>query len=330
MSRYAKIVATGSYLPEIEISNDKLRKDFDHLPDVIDKFEAATGIRKRWYAPDNWATSDVALPAARQAIERAGRKPEDVDLIILGTDSPDFITPATSVVLQHKLGAKNAGTFDVGCACASFPTGLAAAAGLIAANSALRTVLVVGVYMMHRLADPKDPTIFFYGDGAGAAVLEPADKPGFIVSAMQADGSYNRNWGIYAGGTAEPATEAAVRAGRTAVRFIERYPPEINEQGWPALVRRLAKDGQFGLADVELFIFTQVRKPTIEAVMKDLDQPVARAHTIMEEFGYTGSACTAMALHDAIMKGKVHSGGLVVIVGSGVGYNQAGVVFRMP
>jgi 3-oxoacyl-[acyl-carrier-protein] synthase-3 len=309
MSRYATIVATGSYLPEIEISNDKLRQEFAHLPDTIDKLEAATGIRKRWYVPDNWATSDVALPAARQALERAGRKPEDLDLIILGTDSPDFITPATSVVLQHKLGAKNAGSFDVGCACASFPTGLAAAAGL---------------------TNPKDPTIFFYGDGAGAAVLEPAAKPGFIVSAMQADGSYHRNWGIYAGGTAEPATEEAVRAGRTSVRFIDRYPPEINEQGWPALVRRLAKDGQFALSDVDLFIFTQVRKSTIELVMKDLGQPFERTHTIMEEFGYTGSACTAMALHDAILKGKLHSGGLVVIVGSGVGYNQAGVAFRMP
>jgi 3-oxoacyl-[acyl-carrier-protein] synthase-3 len=330
MPRYATIVATGSYLPEIEISNDKLRETFASLPGTIDKLEAATGILKRWYAPDDWATSDVALPAARQALERAGRKPEDVDLIILGTDSPDFITPATSVVLQHKLGAKNAGTFDVGCACASFPTGLAAAAGLIGTNASLRTVLVVGAYLMHRLANPKDPTIFFYGDGAGAAVLEPADRPGFVVSAMQADGSYNRNWGIYAGGTAEPASEEAVRAGRTSVRFIERYPPEINEQGWPSLVRRLARDGGFALQDVELFIFTQVRKPTISSVMADLGVPFARAHTIMEESGYTGSACTAMALHDAIIKNKVHSGGLVVVVGSGVGYNQAGVAFRMP
>ena len=330
MARYATIVATGSYLPEIEVSNDKLRRDLPENAGNIDKLEAATGILKRWYAPDDWATSDVALPAAQHALERAGRKPEDVDLIILGTDSPDFITPATSVVLQHKLGAKNAGTFDVGCACASFPTGLATAAGLIASNSALRTVLVVGAYLMHRLADPKDPTLFFYGDGAGAAVLEPAERPGFVVSAMQADGSYNRNWGIYAGGTAEPASEAAVREGRTRVRFIERYPPEINEQGWPNLVRRLARDGGFALQDVELFIFTQVRKPTIEAVMADLGVPFERAHTIMEQFGYTGSACTAMALHDAIMKGKVHSGGLVVIVGSGVGYNQAGVAFRMP
>lgn len=330
MSRYATIVATGSYLPEIEISNDILRARFSAEADNINKLEAATGIRKRWYAPDSWATSDLALAASRQALERAHRKPEDVDLIILGTDSPDFITPATSVVLQHKLGAKNAGTFDVACACASFPTGLAAGAGLIATNSSLRTVLVVGAYLMHRLADPNDPSIFFYGDGAGAAILEPSDHPGFISSAMQADGSYNRNWGIYSGGTAEPATEAAVRAGRTRVQFIERYPPEINEQGWPRLARRLAANGGFSLDDVNLFIFTQVRKSTIEKVMADLGVPFARAHTIMEEFGYTGSACVGMALHDAIEKGKLASGGLALLVGSGVGYNQAGVAFRMP
>jgi len=330
MARYATIVATGSYLPEIEIDNHKLRRDLPESAGNIDKLEAATGILKRWYAPDHWATSDLALPAARQALERAGRKPEEVDLIILGTDSPDFITPATSVVLQHKLGAKNAGTFDIACACASFPTGLATAAGLIATNTALRTVLVVGAYLMHRLADPKDPTVFFYGDGAGAAVLEPAERPGFVVAAMQADGSYNRNWGIFAGGTAEPASEVAVREGRTRVRLIERYPPEINEQGWPSIARRLARDGAFALQDVELFLFTQVRKSTIENVMADLGVPFERTHTIMEQFGYTGSACTAMALDDAIMKAKVHSGGLVLLVGSGVGYNQAGVAFRMP
>ena len=330
MPRYANIVSTGSYLPEIEISNDQLRRRLAHIPDYVDKMEVATGILKRWHAPDDWATSDLAVRAARQALERANRKPEDVDLIILGTDSPDFITPATSVVLQDKLGAKNAGTFDVACACASFPTGLAAAAGLIATNASLRTVLVVGAYMMHRLADSKDPAIFFYGDGAGAAVLEASDRPGFISSAMHADGSYHRYWGIYAGGTAEPASEAAVRDGRTQVQLVKRYPPEINEQGWPRIVRRLMNNGGFAISDVDLFIFTQVRKPTIESVMVGLGAPVERAHTIMEEQGYTGSACVGMALHDAIEKRKIRAGGLVLMVGSGVGYNQAGVAFRMP
>jgi 3-oxoacyl-[acyl-carrier-protein] synthase-3 len=328
MTRYAKLIATGSYLPEREISNDLLRERFPEPADFVDKMEASTGIRRRWWAPEDWAASDVAVRAARQALEAAGRRPEDVDLIILGTDSPDFITPATSVVVQDKLGAKNAGTFDVGCACASFPTGFAAGAGLIAANPSLKTVLVIGVYLMHKLAASGDPMVFFYGDGAGAAVLEPSDEPGFLNSAFQADGAYAGYWGIYSGGTAEPASEESVRAGRTQVKIIERYPPEINHEGWPRLVRRLAKEGDFEVGDIDLLIFTQVRKPSIELVMGDLGLPMERTHTVMEDWGYTGSACVPMALHDAREKGKVKPGNLVVLIGSGVGYNQAGVAFR--
>lgn len=328
MPRYASLVSTGIYLPEREISNDLLRERFPEPADLMDKFEASTGIRRRWWAPDDWATSDLALRAAQQALDAAGRRPEDVDLIILGTDSPDFLTPATSVVLQGKLGAKNAGTFDVGCACASFPTGFAAGAGMIAANPGLKTVLVVGVYLMHRLAAPDDPTMFFYGDGAGAAVLEPAEEPGFLNAAFQADGSYARHWGIYSGGTAEPASEESVKAGRTRVRLVERYPPEINHEGWPRLVRRLAREGGFEVNDIDFLIFTQVRKPSIELVMADLGLPMERTHTVMEDWGYTGSACVPMALHDAREKGKIKEGDLVVLIGSGVGYNQAGVAFR--
>ena len=329
MTRYASIVATGRFLPEFEISNDQLRKRFAHLPEFVDKMEASSGIRSRWHAPEDWATSDVALPAARQALERANRTPEDVDLIILGTDSPDYITPATSVVLQHKLGAKNAGTFDVGCACASFPTGLASAAGLIVTNQAVKTVLVVGVYLMHKLADADDPMLFFYGDGAGAAVLEPAATPGFLNAAFIADGSYHKHWGIYSGGTYEPATEASAKAGRTRVKMTERYPPEINHEGWPRLVRKLAKEGGFAVSEIDFIIFTQVRKPSIELVMADLGLPMERTHTVMEEWGYTGSACIPMALDDTLAKGKIKKGALTVFVGSGVGYNQAATAFRM-
>ena len=328
MPRYAKLVSTGSYLPEREISNDLLRQRFPEPPDFVDKMEASTGIRRRWWAPEDWASSDVAVHAARQALEAAGRRPEDVDLIILGTDSPDYVTPATSVVVQAKLGAKNAGTFDVGCACASFPTGFAAGAGLIAANQGLKTVLVIGVYLMHKLAAANDPMVFFYGDGAGAAVLEPSPEPGFLNAAFQADGAYAGYWGIYSGGTAEPASEESVRAGRTQVKIVERYPPEINHEGWPRLVRRLAKEGGFAVSDIDFLIFTQVRKPSIELVMGDLGLPMERTHTVMEDFGYTGSACVPMALHDARERGKIKSGDLVVLIGSGVGYNQAGVAFR--
>ena len=157
------------------------------------------------------------MPAAKEALKRAGRKPEDVDLIIVGTTSPDYITPDTSVVLQHKLGAKNAGIFDVDCACASFPALIAVASGLIA-TTAMRTILVVGVDMIHKLTDASDPGCFLWSDGAGAAVLEGGNHPGFIGAAFQADGAYASGWGILAGGTFEPASIEAVKAGRTQMR----------------------------------------------------------------------------------------------------------------
>ncbi|RFA27243.1 3-oxoacyl-ACP synthase [Alkalilimnicola ehrlichii] len=332
MPRIATIIATGHYHPERCISNAELAERFTALgkPEVIGKFEAASGIRQRYYAPDDWATSDLALPAAHQALQRAGRRPEDVDLIILGTDSPDYVTPATSTVLQEKLGAKRAGTFDVVCACASFPTALASAAGFIATNPAINTVLVIGAYMMRKLADPTDPMVFFYGDGAGAAVVEPSDKPGFIGTTMKADGAYADAWGIYSGGTAEPATKESVESGRTQVRLMKRYPPEINEDGWPELFERLANENEFTVDDVDQVIFTQVNKRTVETVADKIGLPREKAHTIMETYGYTGSACIPMALDDAIQHGKIKSGDLVVMIGSGVGYNQAATAVRMP
>jgi 3-oxoacyl-[acyl-carrier-protein] synthase III len=123
MARIAQIISTARCLPEHLVTNAELTARFTALgrPHVIDKLVNSTGIGKRFYVPDDWVTSDLALMACKEALKRAGRKPEDVDLIILGTTSPDYITPSTSVVLQHKLGAKNAGAFDVGCACAAFP-----------------------------------------------------------------------------------------------------------------------------------------------------------------------------------------------------------------
>ena len=326
---FANIVATGCYLPDIEITNDALRARFNgNAPEFVDKMEAASGIRTRWYAPEDWATSDLAVRAAKQALERAGRSAEDLDMILVGTDSPDFITPATSVIVQDKLGAKHAGTFDVGCACASFPTAYTAAAGMMATNPNLKSVLVIGVYMMHKLTAADDPMIFFYGDGAGAAILERSEKPGFISSAFRADGSYAKRWAIFAGGTVEPVTEDSIRSGHARVKMVDRYPPEINNDGWPAVVRDVAKNGGFAIDDIDFLIFTQVRKPTIELVMNELGLPMSKTHTVMEKWGYTGSACIPMALDDALQEKKIKAGDLVVMVGSGVGYNQAGAAFR--
>ena len=233
------------------------------------------------------------------------------------------------MVVQHKLGAAKAGTFDVGCACASFPTALAAAHGLMATNPWMNDVLVIGAYMMHKLADPEDQGIFFYGDGAGAALLTRSTTPGLMGSAFRADGAFSKHWGIYSGGTAEPASEESVRAGRTNVRMVEKYPAEINDIGWPAGVNRLAEINGFTIPDIDLVVFTQVRKRTIAKAMATLGMPMEKTHTVMEKWGYTGSACIPMALHDAIVNGRVKSGDLVVLVGSGVGHNQAGIAVRI-
>jgi 3-oxoacyl-[acyl-carrier-protein] synthase-3 len=323
--RFATVRATGAFVPDREVTNRALAER--GFP--VDRMEAVSGIRTRWYAPDDWATSDLAVRAARDALERAGVEPREVDLVIVGTDSPDYVTPATSVVVQHKLGASRAGTFDVGCACASFPTALAIASGLVATNASLRNVLVIGAYMMRKLADPADPMTFFYGDGAGAALLQPSAMPGVLGAAFRADGAYAKHWAIASGGTAEPATEASVREGRTRVRMREKYPAEVNEEGWPELVRRVCGDVGLTLDYVALFLFTQVRLTTIERVMERLEAPMSRTHTIMGKWGYTGSACLPMALDDAARAGRVSSGDHVVLVGSGVGYNQAAVALRM-
>ena len=335
MSRYATIIGTGRYLPEHEITNETfagwMNEVSPKLAEVVGKFEASSNIKTRFYAPEDWATSDLAVEAAKDALKDAGITPDQVDMIILGTDSPDYITPACSVVVQEKLGAKNAGTFDVGCACASFPTGLAIAAGFIATNPNLKYILVIGAYLMHRLADYKhDVLSFFYGDGAGAAVVAADDKPGFISSALLADGAYYKNWGIYAGGTAEPATIDNVTSGKTQVRLVTAFPPEVNNEGWPKRIREVAQNGNFAIEDIDFVIFTQVRLSSIELVMAELGLPLEKAHWIMDKWGYTGSACLPMAFDDARKLGKIKSGDLVVFIGSGVGYNQAAVAFRMP
>ena len=328
MTRYATIIGTGSYLPSIERPNSQMRQKFG---EVIDKFEASSGITTRFYAPPDWATSDLAVEAGKACLKDAGLRAEDLDMIILGTDSPDYITPATSVVVQYKLGAVKAGSFDVGCACASFPTGLNLAAGLIAANPYMKYIMVIGSYMMHKLSDyENDLMSFFYGDGAGAAILTASEKPGFVSSSSFADGSYHKHWGIYSGGTFEPASVESVQAGRTQVKLITPFPPTVNHEGWPARMREVAANGNFNLQDVDLAIFTQVRLNSIKLVMETLGMPVEKAHWIMDKWGYTGSACLPMAFDDARNQGKAKSGELVTFVGSGVGYNQAASAFIMP
>jgi 3-oxoacyl-[acyl-carrier-protein] synthase-3 len=332
MARIAQIISTARYLPEREVPNAELTARFAALgrPHVIDKLAASTGVNRRFYAPENWVTSDLAAAAAKEALKRAGRKPQEVDLVMVGTTSPDYVAPNTAVVVQNKVGAKNAGTFDVDCACAAFPAQVAIAAGLLATNTAMKTILLVGVDMIHRLSDATDPGVFLWGDGAGAAVMEAGDREGFIGATFQADGAYAFGWGIASGGTFEPANIDSVKAGRTQMRReAGNYPASVNEDNWPRLFQRLSAECGFTPEQVDQLIFTQISKPSITIAAQRCKVPIEKCNTIMDKWGYTGSACIPMALDDAIERGKIRRGDLVVMISSGLGWNQAAAAIRM-
>src|ERR1700741_450411 len=178
-----------------------------------------------------------------------------------------------------------------------------------------------GVDMIHRLTDPNDPGCFLWGDGAGAVVLEAGTEAGFIGAAFQADGAYASGWGILAGGTFEPASIEAVKAGRTQMRRVGgNYPKSVNEDNWPRLFRRLSDQCSFSPDQVDQLLFTQISKSSIEVAAERCNVPVEKCHMVMQKYGYTGSACIAMALDNAIELGKIKRGDLVVMIQSGLGW----------
>jgi 3-oxoacyl-[acyl-carrier-protein] synthase-3 len=326
---YARIVGTGSYVPDKIITNADLSR---MLGEDIDEFVSQVlGIRERHVCAEDESTADLATEASRRALESAGVAAEDLDLIVLATDTPEYISPATSVVVQHRLGARRAGTFDVNCACAGFVTALDAASKYVIADASYRNVLVVGAYAMSKFLDwTEKKTATIFADGAGAVVLQArADRPGFLASKLVAEGSYHDHMGIYAGGTHMPVTEEVLREGVwTKVRFAKKYPSSVNDEGWPQIVGDVLAKCGLTLADVSLFLFTQVNLSTIKEVMKRLDLPMERTHTVMGKWGYTGSACIPMVLDDAARAGKLKENDVVVMCASGGGLNMACAAFR--
>jgi 3-oxoacyl-[acyl-carrier-protein] synthase III len=316
---HAVIAGTGSHVPERVVSNAELSA---LLGEDINEFVTnVLGITERRWCGPNESTVQLATPAALQAIEAAGIAPRDVDLIIVATDTPEYISPATSSVLQARLGATRAGTFDVNCACAGFVTALDVAWKFLRADERYQNILVVGVYAMSKYLDTKDKkTVTIFADGAGAVVLQRSIRAGILASELFADGTYADRMGVFAGGTAEPITADVLSQNyRNRLRFIQKYPPEVNEEGWPRIVRSVLSRVGKSEADVDLWLWTQVNLSTIKSVMSHLQQPMDRAHTVMNRVGYTGSACIPMALDDAVRTQRLKDGDLVVMTGSGAG-----------
>jgi 3-oxoacyl-[acyl-carrier-protein] synthase-3 len=327
--RYAQILSTGRYVPEKVITNAEMDRIVGEP--VGDWLVQNVGIRERHVMADDQATSDLCVAAARQALQRSGTRPEDLDLIIVATDTPDYLSPATSSVVQAKLGAANAGTYDLNCACAGWVTALDVASKTIAADESYQRILVVGAYGMTRYINWKDKkTCTLFADGAGAVVLGAGDKPGFMGARLLANGEYHDALGIYTGGTHRPATAEtlALTNGKPAVQFVRKFPSTFNTERWPQLLDILLKRAGLELKDVNQFVFTQLNLRTIEATMKVLGQPMEKAHYTMDKWGYTGSACIPMTLDDAVEQGKVRRGDLVAFCASGGGLSMASALYR--
>lgn len=328
LNRNAQILATGRYIPARRISNAELNARFGQ--DVGAWLQANVGIEARHVMADDEHTSDLVVAAAQQALTRAALTADDIDLIIVATDTPDYLSPATASVVQHKLGAHGAGVFDVNAACAGWVAAVDIAARYIKTDPEIRHVLVCGGYGMTRYLDWDDKkTATLFADGAGAVVVGVGEDPGFLAGKLVADGQYHDALGIYTGGTARPATAGVVAdTGKPHVQFVRKFPATFNADRWPPLIEQTLAKGGASVQDVKLFVFTQLNARTIEAVMDRLGQPMTRTHMVMDKWGYLGSACIPVALDDALDERALEPGDLVVFCATGGGLAMGCTAWR--
>ena len=340
----ARIIGTGIYAPGDPIDNAKLKRltgiEFDAA-----KHEAKIGIAQRHVARLSGldeTTADFAEKAARAALADAALDPMEVGMFVVATDTPEYISPATGILLQGRLqrGETESRAFDVGASCASFVAALDMAARAVASDPSLRYALVVGVYNMP--AYIRDGDAFgwsIFADGAGAVVLERAESgassqasnqaSGYIDGVFRADGTQWNYVGVYAGGTRKPVTKELLDAGAYGLELLQRLPGDRNVKLWPPLVRRLLEKAGVAQSEVAHYIFTQINRSVIAEVMGILGEPMEKTTTIMDRFGYTGSACVPMALHEALLAGTVQRGDLVVLVASGAGLAVGASLIRL-
>lgn len=326
--RRAAIVATGSHHPDNLVPNSFFDARFgDGVGDwLVDNLT----IRQRYWAGPDEATSDLCVHAARKALEAAKVEATDLDLIVLATDTPDYLSPSTAAVVAHKLGAQGVGTFDINAACSAFVIGLDTASKFIAADPRYRRVLVLGGYMMSRHLNPDDKkTVTLFADGAGAVLLEAREDPdsGFEAARMHTEGQYHDWMGIYAGGTRRPVDQEVLDSRAHQLVFAKKFPKEINPLTWTRLVRELCGDLQIAPTDVDHYVFTQLNIHSIWQTMDALGVDRDRAHTIMDRVGYTGSACIPMAFDDLVRSGATRPGQRVCFVASGGGLSFAAAMF---
>jgi 3-oxoacyl-[acyl-carrier-protein] synthase III len=316
---HSRITGTGSYLPEKLLTN----KDLESLVDTSDEWIVSrTGIRERHIAAEGEFASDLALHACRRALEAAGRTAADVDLIVLATSTPDMVFPSSACLLQAKLGVKRGAAFDVQAVCSGFVYALATADLFIRAGRH-RCALVVGTEVFSRILDWKDRgTCVLFGDGAGAVVLEAADRPGILSSHLHADGSYAsilNTPGHVCSGAIHGDPTLKMDGGavfKLAVRVLEESAHEA-----------LAANAMT-IADLDIYIPHQANVRIVSHVAKKLGLPESKCIVTVDRHANTSAASIPLALDVAVRDGRVRPGHTVLLQGVGGGFTWGSVLLK--
>lgn len=323
----AKISALGTYVPPRLLTNQDLEKMVDTSDQWITE---RTGIKQRHIADKGTATSDLACQAARQALERRGITPNDIESIVVGTVTPDMLFPATACLVQEKLGCKNAWGFDVSAACSGFLYALQTGVQFVQ-TGAHKRVLVVGADVMSSIIDYSDrATCVIFGDGAGAVVVEPADDGDLSIIDFlhEIDGSGACSLNMPGGGSLHPASRETVEKkmhfvhqdGAAVFKYAVRKMAEVSE--------RLLERNGFKGSDVNVFIPHQANKRIITASADRLGLPAERVIINIDQYGNTTAGTIPLAMQTAIDEGRMKKGDLVLLASVGAGFTVGATLLR--
>lgn len=308
---YARILGTGSYLPERIMANT----DFEKLVDTSDQWIVdRTGIRERRRAAEGELTSDLAVASARKALEASDVAPANVDLVIVATTTPDRVFPSTACIVQAKLGIANTSpAFDIQAVCSGFVYGLATANNFIKAGQA-RTVLVIGAETLSRITDYADRTnCILWGDGAGAVVLSASEKPGIISTHIHADGRYQDLLYVDGGPSMSNGVKAAMRMQGNAV-----FKMAVNTLD--AIVDETLAANGLNKSSIDWLVPHQANIRIIQATGKKLGLPMDRVVVTVDRHGNTSAASIPLALDTAVRDGRIQRGHTLLMEAFGGGF----------
>ncbi len=319
---YSRITGTGSYLPEKVVTNADLEKTVDTTDEWI---RARTGIERRHIAADDQCTSDLAVHAARLAMTAAGVQPEDIDLIVVGTTSPDLVFPNVGCLVQERLGIRGCPAFSIEAACSGFIYALTTADRFVVTGQA-KCALVIGAETLSRIVDWSDrSTCVIFGDGSGAVVIQPSEEPGIISCHLGADGRYKDLLCTPSGPSKKPTAD------QPRDPFITMKGNEVFKvavKTLESIVRKTLAENNMDGSEIDWLIPHQANNRIIQALSKRLKMPIEKVILTVQEQGNTSAASVPLALDVAVRDGRGQRGDLLLLGAFGGGFTWGSVLLR--